>query len=106
MREPEPEPEPEPERCSPAAGPPVGLWPLLLLGLLMQLGEDEAVPALDEAAQSGLARLLIRVSQDQAQCGGLRNGAKSPQEVTGLEDRWRNTQEEKSERREGKEKEK
>lgn len=76
----------EPDRSSPAAGPPVGLGPLLLLGLLVQLGEDEAVPALDEAAQSGLARLLIRVGQDQAQRRGLRNGAESPQEVTGLAD--------------------
>ena len=31
----------------PAAGSPVGLWALLLLCLLVQLGEDEAVPALD-----------------------------------------------------------
>lgn len=33
--------------CRPAAGPPVGLGALLLLCLLVELGEDEAVPALD-----------------------------------------------------------
>ena len=75
--------------CQPAAGPSVGLRALLLLGLLVQLSEDEAVPALDEAAQPGLARLLVRVGQDQAQCRGLGDGAEGSQEVAGLRERAR-----------------
>ena len=55
----------------------------------MQLREDEAVPALDEAAQPGLARLLVRVGQDQPQRRGLGDGAEGPQEVAGLRGRAR-----------------
>ena len=69
---------------SPAAGSSVGLWPLLLLGLLVELGEDEAVPALDEMAQRDLPRLLIRVSQDQTQGRRLRDSLESSEEITGL----------------------
>lgn len=69
---------------SPAAGSSVGLWPLLLLGLLVELGEDEAVPALVETAQPGLPRLLIRVSQDKAQGRCLWDCSECSEEITGL----------------------
>lgn len=36
-----------PACCLPAAGPSVGLRAFLFLGLLVELGQDEAVPALD-----------------------------------------------------------
>lgn len=36
-----------PACCLPAAGSSVGLRAFLLLGLLVELGQDEAVPALD-----------------------------------------------------------
>lgn len=35
----------------PAASPPIRLWSLLLLGLLVQLGKDETVPALNQPPQ-------------------------------------------------------
>lgn len=46
-------------KASPAASPPVGLGSLLLLGFLVQLGQDEAVPALDQPAQVHLPRSLV-----------------------------------------------
>lgn len=51
----------------------------------MELRQDEAVPALDQATQFGLARLLVGVSQDQTQRRGFGDGAKRSQEVTGLD---------------------
>lgn len=70
--------------CQPAASSSVGLGAFLLLCLLVELGQDEAVPALDQTTQLSLARLLIRVSEDQAQCRGLWDGSKGSQEVAGL----------------------
>lgn len=68
----------------PAAGSSVGLRAFLLLGLLVELGQDEAVPALDQTAQFGLARLLVRVGEDQAQRRGFGDGPERSQEVAGL----------------------
>lgn len=68
----------------PAASPPIRLRPLLLLRLLVQLGEDETVPALDEPPQVHLPRGLVRVSQDQPQRRSLRDGAESPQKIASL----------------------
>lgn len=49
------------------ASPAIGLWSLLLLGFLVQLSEDEAVPALNQPPQVHLPRGFIRVSQDEPQ---------------------------------------
>lgn len=59
----------------------------MLLRLLVELSEDETVPALDQAAESGLASLLVGVCEDQTQCRGFGDGSKSSEEVTGLEEK-------------------
>lgn len=74
----------------PAASSPVGLWTLLLLRLLVELGEYEAIPALDEATQFGFARLLIGVREDQTQSWGFRDGAKRSEKVTSLSKELKN----------------
>lgn len=61
-------PPPRPQaRELPAASPPIGLRSLLLLGFLVQLSEDETVPALNQPPQVHLPCGFIRVSQDQPQ---------------------------------------